>query len=336
MHEKPRVTPKDFFLWAGSMLALYVSVFSFLALFFEYIDRTFPDALYSYFDPYSSGMRFSIASLLVLFPLYLLLMRLIRADQLRDPSRKEIWVRRWMLVLTIFLAGAGIAGSLISLVNSFLGGEITMRFFLKVTIVLLVASAGLMHFLADMWGYWFEHPNYARRVGWGVGVLVVTTIASSFLIMGTPGQIRLHKFDDQKVQDLQGIQSEIVYFWQTKQRLPNNLAELQDSLSGVNVTDDPQTGENYIYRATGTTTFFLCANFNSETQPYSPTVSRDVPAYLNNGMPNDDISQSNWYHPNGTACFDRRIDPQRYPPIDKTSPVPPEMYIKSTLRPVER
>ena len=43
--DKPKVTPKDFFLWAGAMLSLYVSVFSLLSLIFSYIDRAFPDAL---------------------------------------------------------------------------------------------------------------------------------------------------------------------------------------------------------------------------------------------------------------------------------------------------
>lgn len=67
--DKPTVTPKDFFLWAGAMLSLYISVFTFVSLLFSYIDYAFPDPLEYYIDPYSSGMRASIAALIVLFPL---------------------------------------------------------------------------------------------------------------------------------------------------------------------------------------------------------------------------------------------------------------------------
>ena len=300
------------------MISLYVSVFSFLTLFFEYIDKTYPDALNYYVDPYSTGMRFSIASLIVLFPLFILLMRFIRRDMDRDATRRDIWVRRWMLYLTIFIAGATVAGDLISLVNTFLGGEITMRFIMKVIVVLLVASIGLMHFMADIWGYWIQNPHYARRVGWGVTSLVVITIASGFIIMGTPGQIRLYRFDEEKVRDLESIQYQIVNFWQAKQKLPSNLEELIDPLNPNPMPRDSQTGAAYIYRHTATTTFVLCATFNAETDDSSLSSSGMAAPrapFINDGL--NVVTDTSWYHAAGEACFLRVIDPERYPSLNK-------------------
>src|SRR3989344_9357609 len=97
--DKPKTTPKDFFLWAGAMVALYVSVFSLITLYFEYINYTFPDALQPYVDPYSGAIRFAMASLIVLFPVFLLLMRLIRNDIARNAEKRDLWVRRWALFL---------------------------------------------------------------------------------------------------------------------------------------------------------------------------------------------------------------------------------------------
>src|SRR4029077_5474016 len=58
----PKVTPKDFFLWAGAMIALYSSVFAFIALLFQYINYAYPDPLaYSYVDPFSGGIRIAMA-----------------------------------------------------------------------------------------------------------------------------------------------------------------------------------------------------------------------------------------------------------------------------------
>src|SRR4051812_9132922 len=87
--DKPKVTPKDFFLWIGAIVALYASVIAFMALLFDYINYAFPDALNSYVDPYGSSIRYEIATLVVLFPVFLLLIRFIRKDIIQVPTKKE-------------------------------------------------------------------------------------------------------------------------------------------------------------------------------------------------------------------------------------------------------
>ncbi|MEK7107181.1 MAG: DUF5671 domain-containing protein, partial [Patescibacteria group bacterium] len=240
--DKPKVTPKDFFLWAGAMVALYVSVFSFISLLFEYINHAYPDPLnYNYVDPYSGGMRFAIASLIVLFPVFLVLMRLIRRDIARIPEKRDLWVRRWALFLTVFAAGAAVIIDLITLINYFLGGDLTTPFVLKVLVVLLVAGGAFLHFLADVRGYWVQFPEYANRVGYAVAVLAIVAIVSGFFIMGTPSEIRMYRFDDQKANDLTSIQWQIVNYWQQKEKLPAALSDLNDSISGFVVPVDKQS-----------------------------------------------------------------------------------------------
>ncbi len=312
--DKPKVTPKDFFLWAGAMISLYWSIFALVALLFKYIDYVFPDALNFYVDPYSSSIRFSMASLIVFLPLYLYLMRVIRKDIARDETRNEIWVRRWLIVLTIFVAGLTLAGNLVTLINYFLGGEITMRFVLKVAVVFLVSAGVLMHFIADIRGYWKEFPEKARMVGWGAGALVLVTIVAGFFIMGTPGQVRLYRFDDQKIQDLQNIQYQITNFYQQKEKLPSSLSELNDPLSGNTVPMDPQSGSVYTYEKTSELSFKLCANFNAMTQTNSAT-ARPVP--INPSIAPIGMGEEQWSHTEGEQCFQRTIDPERYPPYTK-------------------
>lgn len=314
----PKITPKDFFLWAGAMLSLYISVFTFVSLLFSYIDYAFPDALDSYVDPYSSGMRASIAALIVLFPLALFLMRLIRKGIEMDATRDEIWIRRWALVLTVFLAAAAVVIDLITLINYFLGGDLSTRFVLKVGVVLLVAGGFFMHFLADIKGYWTANPRYARMVGWGAFAVVIASIIAGFFIMGSPAQVRLYRFDDQKVSDLQNIQYQVVNFWQTKKRLPQTLAEMEDPLGGFTAPRDTQTGESYVYEIVKAPhTFKLCATFNAETQQNSPYYDESGlgrPAYPSMMA---DAFGSSWKHGVGEQCFERTIDPDKYPPYEK-------------------
>ncbi len=313
--DKTKVTPKDFFLWAGAMLALYVGVFNYIALLWDYINYTFPDPLQYYVDPYQSGISWEMATLIVLTPLFLFLMWYIHRDISRDSSRNVVWIRRWALYLTIFLAGITIAVDLIWVLYAFLNGtDLTPRFLLKATVVLCVAAIGFMHFMADLWGYWQTYPLRNRAVACAIAVLVMISIAAGFFIVGTPQHARSYRYDNQKVSDLQQIQSQVISYWQAKGALPASLADLNDSISGFVSPNDPQTGESYIYRRNSPLDFSLCATFNAPTQGNSvPSFTAPAP-YGATGASSD-----NWQHGGGTACFDRSINPQRYSPQTKAT-----------------
>lgn len=317
--DKPKVTPKDFVLWFGAMASLYAGVVAFITLVFEYINKAFPNPVSGsyYVDPYSSSISYETAALIVLTPVFLILMRLIRRDIAADPSRNDIWVRRWALFLTLFLAGATIVVDLIVLLNTYLQGEdLTIGFLLKVLTVLLVVGLGFMHFMADLWGYWEREPARARMVNWATGVLVLATIIAGFFIIGTPQQMRAQKQDAIRVQDLQNLQWQIVNYWQQKESLPASLDALRDPISNSIIPSDPATGAPYTYKRNSPLDFSLCATFAMEggtigyqSRPISTSVEAPVPA----GKGTED----NWQHASGEVCFDRTIDPERYPPYKK-------------------
>ena len=306
--DKPKATAKDFFLWFGAMVALYLSVFAFITLIFDYLNYAFPDALPYYADPYSSSVSYEMASLLVIYPVFLILMRVIRGDIARDASRGDVWVRRWALVLTLFLAGATLVGDLVTLLMYFFNGDVTLRFALKVLIVFLVAGGIFLHFMADLRGYYERNPAKTLLLTWATGILVLVTIIAGFFIIGTPWQARLYRFDDQKVSDLQGLQYQIVNYWQMKEELPATLAQLNDSLYGAHVPVDPQSGESYEYRRVGPLAFELCATFNA------PASSRGA-AHMSMAPYPIDRTAETWQHDAGRTCYARTIDPERYPPF---------------------
>lgn len=308
--DKPKATPKDFFLWAGAMLTLYVGVFSFVALLFDYIEYTFPGSWYNQYgyNPFQGSVSYEMASLIVLTPVFMLLMRSLRRTMQKDPSRREVWVRRWALFLTAFIAGATIVIDLIVLLTTFLRGEeLTTGFLLKVLVVLLVAGAGFMHFLADIWGYWDKNPRYARYINWAVGAVVLAAVLSGFVIIGTPAEARKALLDQQRVEHLQQIQSQVVYYWQQKEVLPGTLDSLaEDPLSSFMLPRDPHTGEAYEYEVTGPRSFRLCAIFETD---------RSLPDEAMRSVYSDLPAPEKWHHSEGRTCFDRAIDPDLYPPF---------------------
>ena len=302
-------------MWAGAMVALYVGVYNYIALVWDYINYAIPNPLQPYYgDPYQNGISWEMATLIVLAPVFLLLMWLIRRDILRDATRREVWIRRWAIFLTLFIAGATMVGDLIYVLYAFLNGtDLTAAFLLKALVVLLVAAVGFMHFLADLWGFWEKYPSRNRMVAIATLILVLVTIVAGFFIVGTPQHARLIRFDQQKVSDLQQIQSQIISYYQAKQTLPVTLMDLTNSLSYSTIPLDPQTGTDYDYHITTPPYHFeLCANFNaagSGTQ-YAYQTAPAVPTTVHTAG-----GQDNWEHGAGNYCFERTIDPQLYPPI---------------------
>lgn len=144
--------------------------------------------------------------------------------------------------------------------------------------------------------------------------VVLAAIVTGFIIAGSPQEERLRRFDQERLNALQIIQSEIISYWTNKNKLPEQLTLLEDSIRGFRVPVDPQTGASYIYTINGPLSFTLCATFNLPSQELMEP-QRGMPKampYPYGGYMND-----NWTHQEGDTCFDRVIDPDIYRPIQK-------------------
>lgn len=147
---RPYLDAKEAFLYLVSFITLYISAFSFGALVFSFIDLWFPDAArYGYYDVSRSGLRMSISSLIVAFPLYVWITLRLRKARIQDPERRESKVRKWLVYLTLVIASSIIIGDLISILFNLLGGELTIRFLFKALTVLLITSAIFGYHLSD-------------------------------------------------------------------------------------------------------------------------------------------------------------------------------------------
>ena len=110
--------------------------------------------------------------------------------------------------------------------------------------------------------------------------------------------------DQQRVQDLESIQWELISYWQDKGELPADLGELTNELRGYTVHTDPVTAEAYSYTVAGDLAFTLCATFDTSSDETNLTQSRRL-GYGEDGY-------ENWAHEMGEHCFDRTIDPDIY------------------------
>jgi hypothetical protein len=233
---------------------------------------------------------------------------MLHDDMRAHPEKKDVWVRRWLIVATIALSSLTLVIDLIVLIRTFLAGEeLTIGFIMKVLSVLVIAGSILLYYLHEMKGTWMVHKQFSQLIGALVTVVVGLSIVSAFFIIGSPRTQRLMRYDSQKVSDLQSLQSQVTTFYQQKERLPKKIDELNDPLSYVSVPVDPQSNEGmeYEYTPKDETSFSVCATFNLASQPMPEGVR---PVYGEN---------EHWDHKAGTVCFDRTIDPDKYPPFIK-------------------
>lgn len=290
-------------------MGLYVTVVALGSLIFQLINIYFPDPLaYEYGRYAKDSLKWPLSILVVVFPVYAWLSYRTQKDVVENPQKRELKVRKWLIYFTLSLAALVIVGDLVSLIYTFLNGEITVRFILKVLTVFAIAVAVFVYYNWNLKKETMAIKDPTMRVFISAVILVVLAfVVTGFYIAGSPQSARLQKFDDRRVNDLQILQSQLVNYWQTKRALPDSLDALRDDISGFVPPKDPQTGNIYEYVKTGNYSFELCAVFNVGSDLKDAAIAQ--PVYNPYGY------SENWSHDAGRVCFSRTIDPERYPPI---------------------
>ncbi len=300
----------DFFLHLGSIVALYVVVGNFVNLLFRIIDKAFPDAIrdgisYTMYSSYSdgSGISLPVATLIIVFPIFVILSKLIYKTYAENSEKKHLAVRKWLTYVTLFFAGIFLAGDLVTVLYRFLDGQdLTTAFLLKALTVLIVSGAVFGFYLQDI----RERLAAKSYKIWAivVGVLILLAIIFGFSVLGSPKTQRLLREDSVTMNDLYNIEQGVITYWIgmgfVSETLPQNIY-LSKNL------------EDYTYKKTGEMSFEICAtfNFSSSTRGEQQGMMAQNPIQIS--MYKTDNVGNNWDHEAGYQCFERQIDPALYP-----------------------
>ena len=149
---KPYLSAREVFIYLVLFGALYVAALNFGALVFELINRAYPDPSWSAaFGRFSADrIRWNLSAVVVAFPIFLLTFRAITRNIAADPTKRASRPRKWLTYLTLFACGVSLTIDVTALVYNFLGGELTVRFLLKIATVASIAGGIFCFFLGDM------------------------------------------------------------------------------------------------------------------------------------------------------------------------------------------
>jgi len=151
---KPYLSAREVFVYLILFAALYAAAFSLGALVFELIDRSFPDPLEiqspNFMRASDDRIRWDISIIIVAFPLFFLTFRAVTRAVAKDPTKRASRPRKWLTYLTLFVAGMALVGDTAVLIYNMLGGELTIRFLLKVATIAIIAGGMFSYFILDM------------------------------------------------------------------------------------------------------------------------------------------------------------------------------------------
>lgn len=266
------------------------------SLLFQVINLTLPDALdannwYS-LDAARGIIHYSVAALLIGFPLYYFALRLWFRKFREDEGRVESKLSKWLTYLVLLAAAITIVGDLIVAVYTFLQGEITLRFFLKSFTILGIAGVIFGFYYLERKAVQYRVP-VERRVfqsfGRAMAVVMVVAVALGFVVGGSPTTQRARSLDATRAEHLASLADCVEQYGQDFGRLPTMLDELTTSNEYrycASYMRDPETNAAYQYRVVNPTRvdglarvgeFELCATFalssaeTPSTQVLKPT-----------------------------------------------------------------
>lgn len=317
---RQKATPRDIFLNLLNLLAFYASAISFIALWTQYVSALYPDRLNFYYGGIVQSILWSSSVLIVSFPARLLTTWLLAREFATHPEKREVKIRKWLVYLTLFLSSITIIGDLITLVYNFLNGELTIPFFLKILVVLIVAGTIFIYFLYDLRQKRGIPRHRLKLIMAGASIAVIGSVIGGFFIVGSPATQRNRRFDERRLSDLTVLQDQIINYWTQKNKLPEQLDDLRDPARGFEPPSDPDSDLPYAYRVLTPLSFELCAVFATEQNAKDRSGAHaPSPAYFGKGAVN-----FSWTHGAGKSCFSRTIDPDfwRSQPIEKTSRSP--------------
>ena len=150
---RPYVSAREAFLYLVLFILLGVVAWNLGSLLFALIDTAIPDELEQQYDYFWGGrdmqIRSAIAGLVVGGPLFAWLALHIRKQRRTNPAMQRSRVRKWLTYIALIIASCTLIGDAISLVYSFLAGELSTRLLLKLLVVAILAGGVFFYFIRD-------------------------------------------------------------------------------------------------------------------------------------------------------------------------------------------
>jgi hypothetical protein len=269
---------REAFLYLLSFSTLATWATSLGALIFDLINHWLPDAVSraNALDLRRS-LTWEMARLLVAFPIYLAVTAIAGKEAGKFPDRLQSGVRKWLTYLALLGTAGTMICDLIWFLNYLLSGEITVRFVLKSSTVMIICAGIFAYYLRSL--RWSRAANIVRAqfsnraFAFVSSAAVITAFCVGVGIAGTPAQQRTVEADRVRLENLREL-AQAVRAWHVRTAMVNAAATVPVSLGELTKANDlpidsmldPLTRMPYVYRPKGGNRYELCATFSTSEQ----------------------------------------------------------------------
>lgn len=298
---KPFNAAKFTFLYLTHLVSLIFMAISFGVIIFQAINKFIDDPINLYSSSFQEGiLQFGIASLLVFAPVYFVVSKFIYKSLFNGEVKRDSALRRWLTYLILFVSFLVFAGYLVGFIISFLNGELTLKFLLKVITVLAIAATVFSFYFYDIARKETENKKDKIIKNYFIASLsaVIMVFVGSFFVADNPSFSRNKRLDDNVIGKFNQIDSCIEEYYREKKELPRDLESAKNNCTYLldKSLADEVTKKAFEYKVKDGKKYELCADFRTSNKDKK----NDDPYYYNQEMKSTS-------HDKGWQCLERKI-----------------------------
>lgn len=285
------------FFYMLSLVALLFMSLSSGMIIFQIINKYVVDILHNYNDFSMEQLKFAISAIIISTPIYYFTTRQILRNLHEGKLDKDSGIRKWLTYFILLVSSVVMIGWMIGIINSFLDGELTMKFILKAVTAIAIAGIVFSYYLYDIRREDVEKRSKIIMIYFFTSlVLILAVFITSLFIVESPRETRNRKIDNLILEDFTEIDRAVNDYYREFNELPEDLDIIQEEFNYINSDDleDSIHNKRYEYKVTGDRSYEICASF------------------LTSNIKDGSIYQYNYYgeeweHESGYQCIKQKL-----------------------------
>jgi len=271
MENQKNNAAKFAFFYMLSLVALIFMALSVGMIIFQIINKSIVDIINQYQGSFSPDqLKFAISALIISTPIYYFTSAQIHKNLFIGALGKDSGIRKWLTYFILFVASVVMIGWLIGLINTFLDGDLTVKFILKALTAIGISGAVFGFYFYDIKREEIEgKKNKVIQIYFYASlVVVIAAFTASLFFVESPSQTRNRKIDDMILNNFSMIDNAVSLYFHDFGQLPADLDILQKESEFLGEKDlqDPQIKGRFDYKTLDNNKYELCANFRTSNQ----------------------------------------------------------------------
>ncbi|MCF7795145.1 DUF5671 domain-containing protein [Patescibacteria group bacterium] len=250
------------FYYLLSLISLGAMAIGLGIIVFEVLDKVFIDVSNSYFS--MQALKTAFSTLLISTPIYYICSHLLSKSIRKGELSLDSSLRKWLIYLILLVTSIVMLMWLVSILNSFLNGEMTSKFILKALTALIISAMIFSYYLYNIRQKVVKKKDKIKSTFFAVSLLIVVfALALATIYMESPQTTREKKIDENVLRNFDNINMNVNMYYNNNDEIPESLEELKSS-SNLNAYSGSSVSlEDIDYNKLSETEYELCAEFKT-------------------------------------------------------------------------